>query len=120
VFGLITLMYLMTETFIEIKQATQEGIMSDSLMMKMSLWAFLFGSILEWKGLKRLLKRGIKINWLIIPALIIGVLSFVPRYYWTFQFGLGFPYDMFAIGDTQLLWNAASGVLLVRGLTSNS
>jgi len=106
----------MTKTYFEVKQAIDKNITSDPLMMKMSLWFFLFGVFMEWEGLGRLFKGYVKVNWLIVPAVVLTVLSFIPSYYWIPWFGVGYPFDMLWVPNTHTLLTAASGILFVRSL----
>ncbi|QHE52730.1 hypothetical protein [Pontibacillus sp. HMF3514] len=92
-----------------------------TLSIKLSLWVFLFGVLLEWKSLKRLIKGHFKINWLFIPAIILTVLSFIPSYYWVPWFGVGHPFyiEMFYIPKTQPLLDATSGILAIRSISGD-
>ena len=106
----------MINTFKEHRLAAEKMVDVVTPSLKMSLWAFLFGVITDWKALKNILIKGISINWLIVPAIILVILSFIPSVYWVFSFGLGTPFyiTMFTIPETHVLLNALSGILLVR------
>lgn len=86
-------------------------------LLKMSLWAFLFGILIEWKALKNILFKGIfKVNWLVIPSVLLSIISFIPRTYWVKCFSIDIPFfiKIFLLAETQILLTALSGILLVR------
>ncbi|MCP8616052.1 hypothetical protein [Salirhabdus salicampi] len=86
-------------------------------LLKMSLWAFLFGMLVEWNGLNNIiLNRNLKVNWLLVPAILLAIISFIPRIYWVAWFGANIPFfiEMFLLAETQILLTALSGILLVR------
>src|SRR5690554_5207570 len=111
--GMILLLFLMTDTYSEI-QRTVSSIHKFSLL-KMSLWGFLFGVLIEWKPLYCMINGHIKINWkLFIPATIFIVIIFIPRIYWVEWYGLGRPFyiEMLWKPEIQMLLTAFSGILL--------
>ena len=117
--GLTISMYLLISTYWDIRKAAETNILSVSLSIKMSLWAFLFGIFLEWRGLSNLFQRHVKINWLIAPAIILTALSFIPTFKWVDWLGIGNPFyiEMFYIPEIHNLLDVASGILLIRSLS---
>ncbi|KGX87145.1 hypothetical protein [Pontibacillus marinus] len=112
-------MHLSISTYWDLKEAEDNGVLSTTLSIKLSLWVFVFGVLLEWKSLKRLIQGQFKITWLFIPAIILTVLSFIPSYHWVSWFGVGYPFfiEMFYIPKTQPLLDAASGILFIRSIS---
>ncbi|WP_443258408.1 hypothetical protein [Virgibacillus sp. L01] len=107
----------MTLTIEEAKLAMKRADNPQLPLLKMSLWAFLFGILTEWKALKNIILKGsIKINWLVVPAIILAIISFIPRMYWVKWFGINIPFfiEMFLLAETQILLTASSGILLAR------
>ncbi|MCF8012191.1 MAG: hypothetical protein K9L56_13025 [Clostridiales bacterium] len=102
------------------------------VLLKISFLSFLFGLLMEYNGIKKIVKKEIEINkLLLIITLIILVSSFIPVYYWMKWQGylLIIPYEIFykvltwplqplRYLETQALLNVLSGVLLVRSLTN--
>lgn len=114
-------MYLLISSYWDIKEAAEENILSISLSIKMSLWAFLFGVLLEWRSLRRLLEGHVRINWLIAPAIILTVLSFIPTFKWINWLGIGNPFyiEMFYTPEIHNLLDTASGILLIRSFSKD-
>jgi hypothetical protein len=113
---MLVLLYLMTNTFWELQKALDKMNQPQIPLLKMNLWAFLFGILIEWKALKNILQGNIKVNWLLVPAISLTIVSFIPRLYWGIWFGLGNPFyiEMFKMAEIQILLTALSGILLVR------
>lgn len=86
------------------------------------MWGFLFGILIEWRGLRQILRRNIKVNWLIAPAILLMIISIIPRIYWAVWFGAGTAWfiNIFRIAEFQLLLNAFSGILLIRSLVKSN
>lgn len=118
---MLFLLYLMTDTYGEIQKAKKELILYKMpiSLVKMSIWAFLFGVLTEWKGLKKITKKEIKINRCIIPTVIITVVSFIPSFYWTLWFGVDTVWfiEPLRYPHSHITLNVLAGILLVRSLT---
>ncbi len=87
--------------------------------MTMSLWAFLFGVLMGWKSLYTIIfDKRIKVNWLLVPAVILAIISFIPRVYWLVWFSRDIPFfiEMFLLPETQILLTAFSGLLFIQSL----
>jgi len=121
VVGMLVLLYLMTNTFWELRKALDSMDKPQVPLLKMSLWTFLFGILIEWKGLKNISQGNIRVNWLLVPAISLAIISFIPRLYWGIWFGLGNPFyiEMFKMTEIQILLTAFSGILLVRSFNKN-
>jgi hypothetical protein len=118
---MLILLYLMTNTFWEVRESIEKVYEPQLPILKMSLWGFFFGILIEWKPLKRILKGNIQVNWLLVPAILLIIVSFIPRKYWLYWFGMGNPFyiEMLMMAEIQTLLNVFSGILLVRSLSEN-
>ncbi len=115
--GILLLLYLLTSTFWEAKDAMEMAYKPQVPLLKMSLWAFLFGILTEWKALYHIIfEKKIKVNWQLAPTILLVIISFIPRVYWVLWFGVDIPFfiEMFFLAETQILLTAFSGILLVR------
>ncbi|WP_143015301.1 hypothetical protein [Halobacillus aidingensis] len=117
---MVGLLYLMIGNYHELQTAMQRASEdSFTLLMTMSLWAFLFGILMGWKALYNIIfEKRIKVNWIIIPSIILAIISFIPRVYWVKWFSLDLPFfiEMFQVPETQILLTAFSGLLFIRSL----
>ncbi|MGM8215801.1 hypothetical protein ACLIA0_09545 [Bacillaceae bacterium W0354] len=106
----------MTDTYWEVQKSTDTMDKPQVPLLKMSLWAFFFGMLIEWRALLNIIQGNIRVNWLLIPAILLVIVSFIPRVYWVKWFGLGTPFylDIFKIAEVQILLTALSGILFVR------
>jgi hypothetical protein len=120
IIGMIVLLYLMANTFWDIRQSIKKIYNPQIPLIKMSLWGFLFGILIEWRALKTIIQGNIKINWLLFPAILLSIVCFIPSLYWSMWFGNGAPFyiQMFSIAETQMLLTVFSGILLVRSFTN--
>ena len=113
---MVVLLYLMTTTFWEIRNSVEKLSNPQFPLLKMSFWFFLFGVLLEWKALNNIVQGNLKVNWLIVPGILLTLISFIPRIYWSFWFGSGKPFylEMLEIAEIQSLLTVLAGILLVR------
>ncbi|TFB13488.1 hypothetical protein E3U55_16070 [Filobacillus milosensis] len=120
-FGMVGLLYLMNDTFWYVNLHLNASENPYFVLLKMSLWGFLFGVFIEWRSLKDVLIGNIRINWLIAPAAILIVIGFIPIIKWVQWFGVGTPFyiEMLSLPEINVVINIASGILLVRGLSGN-
>lgn len=112
--GMIFLLYLMNSTYYKVRETE-----SPSTYIWMSALVFLFGALIEWKALCNVLKGDITVNWqLLIPAIILAALTFIPSMYWGLWFGFGrlFYIDMLWKPEIKVLLTAFSGILFIRSL----
>jgi hypothetical protein len=118
---MLVLLYLMTNTFWEVRDSMKRVYQPQLPIFKMSLWGFFFGFLIEWKPLKKIIKGNIKVNWLLVPAILLITVSFIPRLYWVLWFGMGTPFyiEMLTMAEIQMLLNVFSGILLVRSFSEN-
>lgn len=94
----------------------------------MSLWGFLFGILLEWIGLKKLIKKRFSINWiLLILTVIVSIFVFIPNVYWVEWYGTPvkgtlryFYVNALEIPETHMVLSIVSGAMLVRSFTDNN
>ncbi|HBC93436.1 MAG TPA: hypothetical protein DCZ10_11235 [Pelotomaculum sp.] len=113
------LIFAMEKTFMEIRRVNEEPLIET---LKISLLGFIFGIIIEWQNLQ-IFKKPFKINLLIIPAIILTIISFVPRSYWAFfsisneYFGWLLAPLMFS--EIHLVLNILAGILLVRSFVNS-
>ncbi|MDQ0353007.1 putative membrane protein [Alkalibacillus filiformis] len=117
VVGMLVLLFIFTTTYADFQQALERAEYKISHFVLISLWAFLFGVLIEWKALGQIIfEKRIKVNWLIVPAIILTILTFIPRLYWIVWFGFGQPFfiEVFTIPETQILLTALAGILVVR------
>lgn len=87
--------------------------------LEVSCLAFMFGVLIEWRGLLKIFKGKIKANYfLMITAVILLFISFIPETYWVLRLGPNFPWyiKILTNPETQPLLNAFSGILLVRSI----
>ncbi|MGP4062354.1 hypothetical protein [Halobacillus sp. H74] len=114
------MLYLMVNSYHDYQIAAERA--SDktlTLLMTTSLWAFLFGVLMEWKALYNIIfNKRIKLNWLLIPAVLLAIISFIPRVYWVKWFSNDIPFfiEMFLLPETQILLTAFSGLLFIRSI----
>ncbi|NIK12590.1 hypothetical protein FHR85_002005 [Alkalibacillus almallahensis] len=97
-----------------LQRATEDIIL---LSITMSLWAFLFGILMEWNGLRSLFKGEFNVNWqLLIPTVVLTILVFIPNVYWLTWFGQTqdfFP-NVFFTRELNLVLSVLAGTMLVR------
>lgn len=107
----------------EIQEAVQRfsstGVNS---VIKLNLLAFLFGLLIEWQGLKKILQGEIKVKKFILIPIIIFFLGIIPNYYWMYWFGVGMSgikmgtVNALLVYESHILLMVLAGVLLVRSL----
>ncbi|TFB13454.1 hypothetical protein E3U55_15875 [Filobacillus milosensis] len=121
VLGLIALVYLMVDDYYDLQKAAQRASSEIyTLLIKMTLWAFLFGILLEWRGLVKLIEKKFKFNWILfIPAVMLSVLMFIPKVYWFDWFGITgeFYIKMLTITHTHTALTILAGTLLIRSFS---
>lgn len=119
--GTLILLFLMAETYEELRKANTGNDNIRFLLTKMTLWGVLFGVLLESKRVIALILGNLKLNWLLAPAMILLVLVFIPRTYVLHWFGAVEPFYIwiFLVPDTHMVLSILTGVLLVRSLTSS-
>jgi hypothetical protein len=69
-----------------------------------------------------IIKGEMKVNWLLVPAILLTIVCFIPKVYWALWFGVGGPFylRMFQFAETQMLLTCFSGILLVRSVNKNN
>lgn len=118
---MVLILYLMDTTYFELQEATSRN--NENMfryLYLMSFLGFLFGALIEWKGIKRLLQKKINLNWwLLLVAIALTCLSFIPRVYWLSWFGSAnhFYINMFFYAERNLMLTVFSGILFIRSLT---
>ncbi|UFU00120.1 hypothetical protein KO561_03915 [Radiobacillus kanasensis] len=116
--GMIILLYLMVGNYYDLQIAGQRASEDvPKLQIMMSLWAFLFGILMEWKGLVELIERKFNFNWkLFIPTVVLFVIVFIPNSYWVKWYGISqdlYP-NIFLLPETNLILSVLTGTLLIR------
>ncbi len=118
---MILLLYLIVNVYYNLNHS--DGSLSEGefslLYTKLSLWAFLFGVLMEWNGISRIIQGEWKFNWVtLIPTAIISILVFIPNFYWVKWYGAIGPEDfflnIFQIPETHIILAVLAGTLLVR------
>lgn len=120
---MIILLYLMVGNYYDLQIASRRvSEETNTLLITMSLWAFLFGVLMEWTGLKNLSKGQFKFNWkLFIPTTILSVLVFIPNIYWVSWYGVSqnlYP-NIFLLPETHIVLSVLARTILVRSFAEN-
>ncbi|KGX87141.1 hypothetical protein [Pontibacillus marinus] len=98
------------------------------IYFSISLLSILFGILIEWKRVLKILKGDLKINWLMIPTVILLMISLTP-YTYTFKFvGIAsfrhIPFGILFAPMQQthvlLMIGILTGIMLVRSLKNDS
>ncbi|GEN56972.1 hypothetical protein GCM10012290_16550 [Halolactibacillus alkaliphilus] len=122
--GMIVLLSLMTITYADIEQASNQvtGNLS-TLLILMSLYAFLFGMLMEYRGLSRVIKGDIRLqSTLLVVTSVLMVFVFIPATSWIAWFRLDHPLYLEAliIPETHMILAVLAGTLFVRSFTKES
>ncbi|WP_161783126.1 hypothetical protein [Pontibacillus yanchengensis] len=86
----------------------------------MSFLGFIFGTLIEWRGIKQLLQRNVNPSWLLLlVAIALTFFSFIPSVVWGEWYGGINPFyiDMFLFPERNLVLTVLSGILVIRSLT---
>ncbi|GGM41260.1 hypothetical protein GCM10011351_29310 [Paraliobacillus quinghaiensis] len=90
----------------------------------MTLLSILLGVLIEWKRLLKIITGNLKLNWLIVPSVILLIISLIPMSLIVEQLGF-VSYHNFLQGilfaplqdiNTILILGILSGILLIRSL----
>jgi hypothetical protein len=90
-----------------------------------SVLSILFGFLIEWRNLLKVLGGNIRITWLFFPSVILLIVSLLPITYTLYKFGMGMSYRVIPHGillaplqnpTTIIILNVLAGILLVRSL----
>lgn len=115
---MMLLLYLIVDNYYNLQIAGQKA--SDdtfTLQITMSLWAFLFGVLMEWKGLEKIIQRQFNFKWqLLIPTVVLSVFVFIPNIYWVKWYGLSYDFypNIFLLPETHMILSVLAGTMLVR------
>ncbi|WP_134341636.1 hypothetical protein [Filobacillus milosensis] len=117
--GMVGLLYLMNDTFWVVNRHLNNVDNLYLVLFKMSLWGYLFGVLIEWKGFKNILIGNIRVNWLKAPAILLIIIGFIPIIKWVVWFGVGTPFyiEMLGLPEINVDINILSGTLSVRALS---
>jgi amino acid transporter len=115
---MIILLYLLVGNYYDLQIASQRASEDAiTLLTTMSLWAFLFGVLMEWNGLRSLVKGRFNFNWqLLIPTVILSILVFIPNIYWVKWYGVSqdiYP-NILLLPETHMILSVLAGTMLVR------
>ncbi|MGM0885184.1 MAG: hypothetical protein ACQEXQ_29590 [Bacillota bacterium] len=119
ILGMLSLLYLMNEAYYQLQVNNKTLSPTVSSFIWMSVLFFIFGILIEWKALYRVIKGKINVRWqLFIFAIILAILTFIPSLYWVQWFGLGNPFyiDILWKSDIRALLTVFSGILLIRSM----
>lgn len=115
---ILILLFLFTDLYWEYRQTLKRAEVDHVQFFLMTLYPLIIGILVEWKSLKQLIKGEFQINLLLIPAIIMLILAFIPNIYWTYWFGVGLWYvDILTISQTSVVIDLIAGVLFIRSLT---
>ncbi|MFB9276549.1 hypothetical protein [Cohnella cellulosilytica] len=111
VVGMLAILYLMTKNYL---------VTSNNKLLIMSVLAFLFGVLMEWDKMMKVLKGGIGVNWTIVPCVGLVIITFVPRTKWMEWYGVDQPFfiKMLGIPETQMILTVLAGQFIIRSLTA--
>ena len=122
--GMIGLLWVMTVTYSDVEQASNQATSNLSThLILMSLYAFLFGMLMEYRGLSRLLKGDIKLqSTLLVVTAVLMVFVFIPATSWIEWFSLDHPLylEVLMIPETHMMLAVLAGTLFVRSFTKES
>lgn len=121
VLGMLVLLYLVVETYYDL-QAAKESANMVALFIQMTIWAFLFGILMEWRGLRSLINGRFTFNWKIfIPTAILSAFVFIPNIYWVSWYGVSqatYP-NIFLLPETHMILSVLAGTMAVRSLAES-
>jgi len=130
IFGLILL-----NTIAEIHRSIYGGITTPIVDAEMlwkyfyiSLLSISFGVLIEWQRVVSIFKDKVKVNWLIIPTIILAILSLMPfntTLYWVgiasyHNFPLGILFAPLQDTHTLIMLGILTGILLTRSIVRKS
>ncbi|WP_343800080.1 hypothetical protein [Bacillus carboniphilus] len=86
--------------------------------IKLTIYCFLIGVLVECRKLSSIFKGGFGINWFIIPTGVLLILLFIPVITWINWFGAypPFIFNLFYVIETKFLLSVLSGIFLVRSI----
>lgn len=115
---MMLLLYLMVGNYYDLHTAKQEALDDIyTLLITMSLWGFLFGVLMEWNGLEKLIKRQFNFKWqLLIPTVVLSVFVFIPKMYWVKWYGVSHDFypNIFLLPETHIILSVLAGTMLIR------
>ena len=100
------------------------------LLGKTNLWIILFGILIEWKKARKIALVSIKLNLLIIPAILLIIYSFIPISTWVnwlsvwfsvlgpwgITFFANYIHIFLSCSQAQVILAILAGILLVRSV----
>lgn len=113
---MLTLLYFMNEAYYKISEPTGNA---QSYIILMNLYGIFFGVIIEWNSFFNVIKGRIYIDWIVlVSALILVCICFIPTTNWVFWFGFGQPFyiDMLWKPQIHTILTVLSGILITRAL----
>ncbi|GEM05249.1 hypothetical protein HMI01_22370 [Halolactibacillus miurensis] len=122
--AMIVLLSLMTITYADIEQASNQATGNlSTLLILTSLYAFLFGMLMEYRGLSRVIKGDIRLqSTLLVVTAVLMVFVFIPATSWIAWFSLDHPLylEVLIIPETHMILAVLAGTLFVRSFTKES
>ncbi|MFD1019538.1 hypothetical protein [Thalassobacillus hwangdonensis] len=118
---MIVLLYLMVRDYYVLHEEVQQASVQIVTLLKMTLWAFMFGILMEWRGLWNLVRGRFHLNWLLlIPTILLSVVVFIPRIYWIdwYQVSQNFYPNVFLLPDIHMILTVFAGTMLVRSFST--
>lgn len=119
IIGMLTLLYLMNNAYYQVQEANKSLSPTLSSYIWMTLLFIIFGILIEWKALYSVIKGQINVRWkLLIFAIILAIIIFIPGLYWVQWFGFGLPFyiDILWKSEIRALLAVFSGILFIRSI----
>jgi hypothetical protein len=118
--GIGYLITILGKSYFELQGLFQRGELAFPLSLKVSLVGFAIGVLFEFNSLWKIINGFIKINWLIVPGIILLIIAFLPSYY-TMQFPIIETRDIQFLSYTEIhvAIDILAGILFVRSFAKN-
>lgn len=121
---MLVLLYLLVNDYFALeiaKSRATEAIYT--LSIRLSLWAFIIGVLMEWGGVKNLFKKKFDFKWqLIIPSIVLTIMILIPNVYWLKWYGGPSPtlehfiFNIFFLTETHMILSVLAGTIFIRSL----
>jgi hypothetical protein len=118
--GVSYLITILGKSYFELQGLYQRGELEFAPSLKVSLVGVAIGVLFEFNGLWKVINGSIKINWFIVPGIILLIIAFLPSYY-TIQFPIIETWDIQFLSYTEIhvAIDILAGILLVRSFAKN-
>lgn len=110
--------YQLTETLVRDNKMNE----LNSTMIRLTILTFVFGMLIEWGALRKILTGEWAFNWAIIPSIMMVCLLIIPPTNWYDWFGGGDNgllrfIQLFTSPYTRAILSVFTGILFIKGLT---